>query len=150
MAAGFPIFSRFGSQADKERVENRSGSRSEWICPACGLRPPSAARTRMRRHRFWFLLLAPVAALAPGGFIAEAQTTTGKGGTLEPLDPLAKLGKGLRYNAVVQAVNRVKGAVVNIHSERTVQGPSPSDPFALQPAPNQVNGMGTGIIIDPR
>jgi serine protease Do len=104
----------------------------------------------MRRQRFWFLLLAPVAALALAGFIAEAQTTTGKGGTLEPLDPLAKLGKGLRFNAVVQAVNRVKGAVVNIHSERTVQGPSPSDPFALQPAPNQVNGMGTGIIIDPR
>jgi serine protease Do len=51
---------------------------------------------------------------------------------------------------VVDAVRRVRGAVVNIHSERTVQGPASEEVFALAPSQNRVNGMGTGIIIDPR
>jgi serine protease Do len=48
---------------------------------------------------------------------------------------------------VVAAVERVKGAVVNIHSERTLPG---ADIYALTASPSRVNGMGTGIIIDPR
>src|SRR6185295_10924015 len=38
----------------------------------------------------------------------------------------------------------------NIHSERTVKGPASEDLFALSPSQHRVNGMGTGIIIDPR
>ncbi len=69
---------------------------------------------------------------------------------------------GPRQTAVVEAVRRVKDAVVNIHSERHVKMPGTSDElFALaQPgvggpaththAQNRVNGMGTGIVIDPR
>jgi serine protease Do len=108
----------------------------------------------MRSQRFLFLLLGPLAVLAVAAFIAEAQSPIGHKGqsTPEPIlePPVGKAGMTLRHNAVVQAINRVKGAVVNIHSERTFQGPSSSDPFALQQAPNQVNGMGTGIVIDPR
>ncbi len=108
----------------------------------------------MRSQRLRFLLLGPVTMLALAGLLAQAQSPVGNktATTLEPIlePPVGKANQTLRNNAVVQAVNRVKGAVVNIHSERTVQGPSPSDPFAIQPAPNQVNGMGTGIIIDPR
>jgi serine protease Do len=55
-----------------------------------------------------------------------------------------------RRTPVVEAVERVRAAVVNIHSERTVHGPATEEMFAHAPAPSRVNGMGTGIIIDPR
>lgn len=54
---------------------------------------------------------------------------------------------GARRTSVVAAVERVKAAVVNIHSERNMPG---NDLYALTPTQNRVNGMGTGIIIDPR
>ena len=55
-----------------------------------------------------------------------------------------------RRTAVVEVVERVRGAVVNIHSERTVRGPATEELFAHTPSQNRVNGMGTGIIVDPR
>jgi serine protease Do len=55
---------------------------------------------------------------------------------------------GTRRTAIVQAIQRVKDSVVNIHSERTVT--SSGDLYALAPSQNRVNGMGTGVIIDPR
>ena len=73
---------------------------------------------------------------------AEAKKGTG----LPLADPWTRTGT--RRTAIVTAVERVKGAVVNIHSERTI---SPgSDHYSLAPSQNRVNGMGTGIIIDPR
>ncbi len=57
---------------------------------------------------------------------------------------------GTRHSPVVDAVQRVRAAVVNIHSERTVHGPASADLFTLNSSQNHVNGMGTGIIIDPR
>jgi serine protease Do len=62
----------------------------------------------------------------------------------------APTGTSKRRDETVELVDRVKGAVVNIHSERTVSGTS-DDPF--RPAigqPQRVNGMGTGIVLDPR
>ncbi len=56
----------------------------------------------------------------------------------------------LRQTPVVDVVRRVRDAVVNIHSERTVQGPANEELFALAPSQHRVNGMGTGILIDPR
>ncbi len=56
---------------------------------------------------------------------------------------------GARKTAVVAAIERVKNAVVNIHSERNVAGGAP-DAFAMTAAPKAMNGMGTGIVIDPR
>jgi serine protease Do len=44
----------------------------------------------------------------------------------------------------------VKDAVVNIHSERTVRAPAAEELFALTPSQHRVNGMGTGIVLDPR
>jgi len=55
-----------------------------------------------------------------------------------------------RRTAVVDVVERARGAVVNIHSERTVRGPATEELFAHTPSQNRVNGMGTGIILDPR
>jgi serine protease Do len=55
-----------------------------------------------------------------------------------------------RRTAVVEVVERVRAAVVNIHSERTVRGPAAEELFAHTPSQNRINGMGTGILIDPR
>jgi serine protease Do len=55
-----------------------------------------------------------------------------------------------RRTPVVEVVERVRPAVVNIHSERTVKGPAADQFFAAAPTQHRVNGMGTGIIVDPR
>jgi serine protease Do len=55
-----------------------------------------------------------------------------------------------RHTPVVDAVKRVRPAVVNIHSERTVQVPASDELFSTLPSQNRINGMGTGIVIDPR
>jgi serine protease Do len=55
----------------------------------------------------------------------------------------------LRQTPIVDVVKRVRAAVVNIHSERTV-AMTPEQLFATAPTQNRINGMGTGIIIDPR
>jgi serine protease Do len=55
-----------------------------------------------------------------------------------------------RRDENVLLVERVKAAVVNIHSERTVTS-NPDDPFRTSVMqPQRVNGMGTGIVLDPR
>lgn len=58
--------------------------------------------------------------------------------------------QGKRKDQVVEVYDKVKSGVVNIHSERTVTAPA-DDPFARTPVqPQRVNGMGTGIVLDPR
>jgi serine protease Do len=57
---------------------------------------------------------------------------------------------GKRRDQVVEVYEHIKPAVVNIHSERTVNPPS-EDPFNRQPVqPQRVNGMGTGMVLDGR
>ena len=54
-------------------------------------------------------------------------------------DPAGEFTRtGARKTFVVRAIDRAKGAVVNIHSERPGQSSRP------------IQGMGTGILIDPR
>jgi serine protease Do len=55
-----------------------------------------------------------------------------------------------RRTPIVEVVEKVKDAVVNIHSERTVAPAAAEDLFGGHAAPSRVNGMGTGIVIDPR
>ncbi|HEV3263395.1 MAG TPA: trypsin-like peptidase domain-containing protein [Gemmataceae bacterium] len=55
-----------------------------------------------------------------------------------------------RRTPVVDVVDRVRSAVVNIHSERTARGPATEELFALAPSQNRINGMGTGVLVDPR
>jgi len=58
--------------------------------------------------------------------------------------------QGKRKDQVVDVYDKVKAGVVNIHSERTVTTPA-EDPFSRAPVqPQRVNGMGTGIVLDPR
>ena len=56
----------------------------------------------------------------------------------------------LRQTPVVDVVRRVRDAVVNIHSERTVRAATAEEMFSSTRTQSRVNGMGTGILIDPR
>src|SRR5947209_7353171 len=68
-----------------------------------------------------------------------------------PLPPPAGRTWNLRQTPVVEVVKRVHKAVVNIHSERTTaRNDAPDDKWSLERSENRVNGMGTGVIIDPR
>ena len=56
-----------------------------------------------------------------------------------------------RRSQAVEVVERVKASVVNIHSERTVTDARDFDKKVdVGLAQHRVNGMGTGIVIDPR
>ena len=54
----------------------------------------------------------------------------------------------LRNSPIVKAVQETEQAVVNIHGQKTVRAENAS--FGTQDSVRRVNGMGTGIIIDPR
>jgi serine protease Do len=85
------------------------------------------------------------AALALGGGAALA-------GPIEaPPAPVGNLRTwNIRQTPVVDVVKRVRDAVVNIHSERTVRAAGTDELFSNNSAQSRVNGMGTGILIDQR
>lgn len=80
----------------------------------------------LRRRPCWLgaLLMVGASCLACPGFQAEAAS--------------------LRRTALVAAVERASPAVVNIHGRKTIQDEDNGNAW------KQVNGMGTGIIIDER
>jgi serine protease Do len=102
----------------------------------------------MRLPRFLLLVLAAGAffALTYSFLLAQDQGLVPK--FTEP--PRGKMLA--RRTPIVDLVDRVKGAVVNIHSERLVQKDNELQPdlLALAPSQSRINGMGTGIVIDPR
>ena len=53
-----------------------------------------------------------------------------------------------RMSPIVRAVQRVRPAVVNIRGEKTL--PAPEAPGTGVEGARRVNGMGTGVAIDPR
>jgi serine protease Do len=55
-----------------------------------------------------------------------------------------------RRSPVVEAVDKVRPAVVNIQSERPVKTPAAADLFTPSPSRRHISGMGTGVVIDPR
>src|SRR5438045_7866890 len=99
----------------------------------------------MRTHPFSLALCGGAALLL---FVAALPAEP----SLETLPaPAVHRDWNLRQTPVVEAVKRVRAAVVNIHSERTVAGQTtPEELLALAPSQNRINGMGTGIVIDPR
>ena len=56
----------------------------------------------------------------------------------------------LRRTPVVEVVEKTRASIVNIHSERTITMDARDKHLALMQTQQRVNGMGTGIIIDPR
>ncbi|HEX4142669.1 MAG TPA: trypsin-like peptidase domain-containing protein [Pirellulales bacterium] len=57
-------------------------------------------------------------------------------------------GSELRRTATVRAIEQARGSIVNIHGQKTVL--SPDENVHRGDAPQHVNGMGTGVVIDER
>jgi serine protease Do len=55
-----------------------------------------------------------------------------------------------RETPIVRAVRRVQSSVVNIHGQKMVRNTAAAFAGASNETVRQVNGMGTGIVIDPR
>jgi serine protease Do len=91
-------------------------------------------------------LLGPTA-IVPAQQPAPPAATAGVKGLTKDFDPLTRTGA--RHTLVVAAIDRVRGAVVNIHSERNLASTG-GEAYSTPSAANRVNGMGTGIVIDPR
>jgi len=84
-----------------------------------------------------FLTVAVAAAMVT---LAATQT--------EANDLLPRSGSKRRDSPVVQAVSRVRDAVVNINGQKTLA--ATPDSYGNLALPKQVNGMGTGVIVDQR
>ncbi len=84
----------------------------------------------------------------PAGLLAIAWLALACVGPAVVFPPLPAHASSLRRTAIVEAVERVRNAVVNIQGRKLVRAESAEagggEPF------RQVNGMGTGVIIDPR
>ncbi len=65
---------------------------------------------------------------------------------LATLVPSAAVASNMRRTAVVAAFEKASPSVVNIHGRKTV----PSDQVVSTDSFRQVNGMGTGVVIDER
>jgi serine protease Do len=109
---------------------------------------PVSFSSIIRVARGWLLVPAGLAAVILIATFTSAFQTPPAHGAAAGSDRQVTAGK--RKDQVVDVYDRVRGAVVNIHSERTVTTPS-DDPFNRQPVqPQRVNGMGTGIVLDQR
>jgi serine protease Do len=108
----------------------------------------------MRKQPTSLSWLAACAVLALGTLVARTEslgpTPPPRAPEIASSRPAAGRDWNLRQTPVVEVVQRVRGAVVNIHSERTAQGTRTDEFFALTPSQSRVNGMGTGVVIDPR
>lgn len=90
----------------------------------------------MRLHRS--LLLVCLLSWVPGTVLSTGRAATPSSSRLTP---------------EAEVFKRAGPATVYIHSERTVQGQgalATEELYALAPSQNRINGMGSGIIIDPR
>ena len=68
----------------------------------------------------------------------------------EDLRRIGLPSSNLRRTPIVELVDKNKAAVVNIHSERTISLDTREKHLTLMQAQQRVNGMGTGVVIDPR
>jgi serine protease Do len=76
------------------------------------------------------------------------------GGSIAHFDTPATADEASNYSEretpTVRAIRRCSGAVVNIHGQKTVRSTAASMAGATGDGGRQVNGMGTGVVIDPR
>ena len=115
------------------------------------MRRPSASRilTRLARRLLVPAGLAAAVGLASLTPALQPTPTVAAEPAVSVTPAVRAITPGKRRDEVVDVYEKVKAAVVNIHSERTVPG-TPDGFNASAVRPQQVNGMGTGIVLDPR
>jgi serine protease Do len=106
-------------------------------------------RTTAKRLCHWLLGAAFVLG-GSAGYTAPPAPHAPPSPHIEPAAAGPPRSWNLRQTPVVEVVKRVRDAVVNIHSERTVRAASSDEMFPTTSTQSRVNGMGTGILIDPR
>jgi len=84
----------------------------------------------------------------PAGFLAATWLALACLGCWGNFEPQAAHASSLRRTAIVEAVQKVRDSVVNIQGRKIVRAES-AEPGSNEPF-RQVNGMGTGVIIDAR
>ena len=111
---------------------------------------PHTIATFYRWTRRRLLIPAGLAAAVAVGALDFSGSSARLASAADVVPAARSITAGKRRDEVVDVYERVKAAVVNIHSERTVAAPA-DDPFSRTPVqPQRVNGMGTGIVLDPR
>jgi serine protease Do len=142
-------------------VNERMGGKHKldsWPFPKLspnGHRRPDRAEDAMKLPRRFLLACGSFALLWSGNFSVSAQEAS-RTNLIQPAAPAIDRSldfggftrTGARRTKVVEAVDRVKNAVVNIHSERNVAAAAES--YSGGATYSRVNGMGTGIVVDPR
>ena len=101
---------------------------------------------RPRRHLLRAALATLLAASPMASSAAEPQKSELVAVSTGTHHPAARNtgSRSLRQTPVVTAIQRASPSVVNLHGQKTVRGDSGGGAF------KQVNGMGTGVIVDPR
>lgn len=84
----------------------------------------------------------------PAGLLAAAWLAVACVGTWGSLGTRPAQASSLRRTAIVEAVEKVRDSVVNIQGRKMVRA-EPSEVGSNEPF-RQVNGMGTGVIVDAR
>ena len=84
----------------------------------------------------------------PAGLLAIAWLVLACVGPTVVFAPLPAHASSLRRTAIVEAVEKVRNAVVNIQGRKLIRAES-AEPGSSEPF-RQVNGMGTGVLIDAR
>jgi serine protease Do len=133
--------------------KDRIGAESLWfffpLSDSC-----VCARGVMSMHRFLLIRSAVASLLLMAGSLGNLSDSRAADLPVRPIAegrvPSVHAGSSARYSPVANVVRKVKEAVVNIHSERTVRAGGVDELFNLTPSQNRINGMGTGILIDPR
>jgi serine protease Do len=64
--------------------------------------------------------------------------------------PAAAPASDLRTNAIVRVVNQATPSVVNIHGRKSIKNDTAGQTAGEEASKQLVNGMGTGVVIDPR
>jgi serine protease Do len=137
-----------------------AGGRSNSSLPVNHALPPAARRRRppSPRERVGIQVLRDDSLDAPGSDeslmpelclrLKRRQPQRQLAFLLVAIFASAAVASELRNSPIVKAIQDTEAAVVNIHGHKTV--PAQNASFGTTPAVRQVNGMGTGIVIDPR
>ncbi len=102
-----------------------------------GLRRPGRGRGHLRA------ILAAILATAGSSATADGPHLVSAAGIVQSTARTAA-SRSARQTPIVNAIRRASPSVVNLHGQKTVRGDSGGGAF------KQVNGMGTGVVVDPR
>jgi len=122
------------------------GDTCTWTLTECPSMQRSDVETFVKTTR---VLKSSIARLGAIGFFCSLLVGYPFSHTLRADDTVEDAGHLVRVSPVVRAIRNCETAVVNIQGNKTVAAAA-TTAGGLSPGRQEVNGMGTGVIIDPR